>query len=339
MQQETEEIGFIIFGNPRGVFNLDEVEIAAKDAGIPSVFVHSIRTQSAFIRAAQLLAKSDSFKSDFRASVRDDENALTFAFVMQRPGVDKDSADFEVNALVKFNKKERFVEVLEVPPGISKEEVNAHAMRLFRQALGAWNCSDLHYMIKKYVSTHARQIGLRAGVSFLPSKASEAAHALQTFYTALNIPFFVLPVMPSVRNEENIRQAIVQDLKANMSRLAEEINTLAKKGTLTDRVSQARMAELQLSVIQYRDLAQSVHSDLSQIIFRAGAAAHALEFVNQPVDALISMLQRGEPVPEMICQLHASSPKGRDLMVVAAQVRAQDALPEIIDLEIKGESK
>jgi hypothetical protein len=83
-------------------------------------------------------------------------------------------------------------------------------------------------------------------------------------------------------------------------------------------------------------LAQSVHSDLSQIIFRAGAAAHALEFVNQPVDALISMMHRGEPVPEMICHLHAGAPRGKDLMdLVHSQARSQDALPEIKQEESK----
>ena len=328
---DCKNLGFVIFGNPEGTYDLGVVENAAKEAGIPDHFVHAIRPKSAFIRAAKELAQKGQIKSDFRKAIRNDEEALTFAFVVQQSGVSADNADFGVEALVKFHKGTQWVEILEVPPNVSREEVTEQAQTLYRYATRTWTCTDINFMVKKYVGQHYRQIGLRAGVSFLPYHADNQAKALQTFYTQLGVDFYVLPVGHSASNAKNVTKAIVQDLKKNMDNLTAEISSLKAEGKLTERTSQSRLQDLQTALAQYKDLAQAAQTDLGKLVEDAGETAQVLAYAAHPVDALIALVMGGERVPEVLCHLHESDPRGNELMaLVQAQAYEDAPLPEFV---------
>lgn len=323
-------MGYVIFGSPEGDYALTVVENAARKAGIPEHYVHVIRPKSAFIRAAKELVKQGKLKSDFRKSIRDDEKAITFAFAVQRPSSNVDYADFGVDALVKFHKDTKWVEILDAPPGVSYQEITEQAQALYRHAMTTWTCVDVNYLVKKYVAQFARQIGLRAGVSFIPFQATKTAEALQAFYTHLGVSFYVLPVGHSANNAANITKAIVADLKKNMDGLTKEIADLKAEGKLTEAASQTRLAELQTALRQYRDLAQSVQIDLGKLVADAGETAQILAYAAHPTDALIALVQGGERVPEVLCQLHESDPRGNELLALI-QAQAHDApLPEFV---------
>jgi hypothetical protein len=330
MSNDAQDVGYVIFGDPEGSYDLQAVENAARVAGIPDHLVHAIRPKSAFIRAAKELAKQGYFKSDFKKSIRNDESALTFAFVVQRAGYNVDNADFGVEALVKFHKKKQWIEVLEAPPNFSAQEVAEQAMNLYRQAVSTWTCADVNYLVKRYVSRYARKIKLRSGASFLPYHAADMAKALQMFYGRLDVSFYVFPVGHSSDCVLNITKAIVEDIKKNMTDLTQEISGLKREGKLTEAASQTRLAELQTALRQYRDLAQSVQIDLGKLVADAGETAQILAYAAHPVDALIALVQGGERVPEVLCQLHESDPRGNELMALI-QAQAHDApLPEFV---------
>lgn len=327
----AKEMGWVIFANPEGTFELEKINAACVAAKIPEHFVHAIRPRSAFIRSARELVKSGKLKADFRKSIRDDEDALTFAFVVQQEGVTADNADFGVEALVKFHKKEQWVEVLEAPPGVSLEAVTAQARELYKHAGATWTCSDVNYLIRKFVAQKARQIGLKAGVSFLPYQAEESVNSLKTFYSELKVSFFTLPIGHNKENAANIALAVAKDMKAEMDALTLEINGLKAEGKLTERASQTRLEALQKNLQQYQDLAQAVQTDLAQLIKGAGETAQVMAYASHPVDALIALVQGGEHVPEILCHLHQADPRGSELL---ALVQSQEiSLPSIGDVE------
>jgi hypothetical protein len=325
-------MGWIFFANPEGSYDLDAVDAAAKDSGIPEKLVHAIRPRSAFIRAARELAKIDDVKSDFRTRIRDDDEALTFAFVLQQDGETADRVDFKTEALVKFHKKSQWVEVLEAPPGVDHAEITRQAQAFYKHATRTWTCADVNNLVKRFVARQARQIGLRAGVSFLPYQADASIKSLTAFYKSLGVSFYSLPVGHSEDNAANLTKAVAAHLRKEMDDLTKEIKELETAGKLTGRMGQSRLEELQTALSQYQDLAKAVQVDMGKLIANAGDAAQVMAYVQHPIDALISMAQDGTKLPEVLCSLYKGDDRGAELTALIQAQQVDAPLPALGDV-------
>jgi hypothetical protein len=144
------------------------------------------------------------------------------------------------------------------------------------------------------------------------------------------VDFYVLPVGHSASNAANITKAIVQDLKKSMGDLTAEIASLKAEGKLTERASQTRLKDLQAALAQYKDLAQAAQTDLGKLVEDAGETAQVLAYAAHPVDALISLVQGGERVPEVLCHLHESDPRGEELMALVHAQAHEVHVPEFV---------
>jgi hypothetical protein len=329
-----KDLGVILFASELKAVKSGELLLACETAAIPRQLVSDVRPKNAFIRAVRAL-QTNGVGSQGRKRLlhkfTDDNTAVRFQFsdvYLQQLGV-----RYEANAVVSFDKKTHGITC-------DSDQIRRHAERFYAEAHEHVLPSDIYALVKRYVDQEsAKRIPLRDGVYFLPLSKAHVAENLKKFFTALNFPFFLLPVNAAdAANRAEIIKATVEDVGSTVKAIAQEIAELKASDKLTQRVACNRLRELHNQLKQYTELASALSESTENLLEQAGNAGKALLRSAGSVEELIACVESGEHVPGFIYDLVAAASEEttlppRDEIVTEAVDVPVDVFTTEIELE------
>jgi hypothetical protein len=263
---------------------------AAKAAGIDEELVYSIRPRNAFIRAARAIkakafATLEGNEGILAHKFKDDEFTVEFQFsavFLKQHGVDYDSA-----AVVSFDKKSLAI-------SCDNYTIKSLAERLFMAAQEEYKTNDIQMLLKRLLAkAGCRRIGVRDGVYFVPKQYEHTVIVLKKFLNALGFSYF----SGLVTSEDKLQVAkeIVQDIKKTIAELTTEITELKKEDNLSKCIAKNRLKETRDLLRTYKEAADSLQVNLSDILQEAGEAGSMVyEIGVDSIDSLIAKVQQGK---------------------------------------------
>lgn len=286
-----------------------DVRRAAEKAGFTQS-VRDMKQRNAFIRATRRLQQQGVIEEGNAGVLRDkiaDEDTIRFQFSQRF--VESAGATYDAAAVIGFDKKSGIITS-------DKPELKALAEKLMDEVSGLCETSDITTFVSRVVAHDTRRISVGVAAYFISKHHGELVERLEKFYAALSFPVLVLPVGTSSGQQKNLVTHVVADLKASMEALTAEVTALKTeqdaalknpdgevKAGLTKRIAKRRIKDLTKQLGEYRQLANSLQVELSDILSAAGEHAKKLVQVTQPVDQLIAACQKGATMDRVVADL------------------------------------
>jgi hypothetical protein len=297
--------------------SVTDVRHALKAAGF-EIEVKDITGRSSFIRACRELQKkgviAEGTNGMLRDKLEDDTDIIRFQF--SRRYIESSGATYNSAAVVAYNKKSHDIHC-------DDPAVLALAVKLVNDVTGICQTSDIRSFLERVIREDTRRISIGLSSYFISAQHSKLVDKLEKFYAALNFNCVVLPVNHA-RAKGSILKHVVEDLKASVTQLDEEIKALKLEDKLTKKIAQHRIKDLRTQLSQYRELAVSLHTDLGAIVKGAGAQAAVLLQAAMPIDSLIASAQKGQPIDSLAA----------DLFVAAEDMTAAFAVKHVAPVDI-----
>lgn len=280
--------------------SLHDVRRAATAAGF-DIEVKDIKGRNSFIRACRELQKkgvlSEGTDGMLRDKLEDDTDIIRFQFSQRY--IESKGATYAKAAVVSYNKKSGHVDC-------DNETIRTLAVTLIKEISDICQTSDIRALLDRVIREDTRRIAVGLSSYFISAQHSKLVDKLEKFYATLGFNCVVLPVNHA-RAKGSILQHVVQDLKASVLQLDEEIKALKLDKKLTKKIAQHRIKELRAQLGQYRELAVSLHTDLGTILKGAGEQAAVLIQAAMPVDSLIASAQKGQPIDSLAADLFVAA--------------------------------
>ncbi len=164
---------------------------------------------------------------------------------------------------------------------------------------------------------------LRPGVYFITKRRGEILEKVKRLYLALGFTYNVFPIAPET-DTKGLVEAIVHDMKENIEGIKSEIGALrSSPDGVSTRIAKQRLRDLRESLLQYRELAESLGVSFKELLNQSGDAGKVLEFAEAGDDAtaLGALVQSGESLPGLFIDLLEAS----EIVPIPVDARAEVA--------------
>jgi hypothetical protein len=291
-------LAHVFFVNKIGDNNLvREVQDAARLAELPGMLT-KLSYRNFFLRAMRRLAKSGVLGAEFLVADKFYEDEEEIRFQLSVKEVSDSGVSYLNMVQIRYDKDKACITSQD-------KNVESKAKEAFDLVMGKMKSADILRFVTRVIKKQGFiQMALRDGVYALPQGAEALLDKIERFFSALNVTFFRLSAEPTGQQKELLVKTVGQDVKQQMDAMRKEIVELSGKGEISNKIKENRRQDLARSLRGYAAWAQSLGTQIQDIIDSAQESGKALvQLTLKPRDVLLREIQSGTETDPLVLAL------------------------------------